>query len=750
MNENRTQWLSSLLLCVCVLTLVVAASAQTAPKQFADVDVFLGVDAGGNTTPGAQVPFGFVILQPDTERPNTSGYRSEDRITGFSNTHVSGTGGASKYGNFRVTPELDAHQVPVPQEKSQETAWPGYYAVTTGEGDRAIRAELTASRLVGFHRYTFPRTKGAFLVVNVGSAVVDWGGAPQHPLGCEAHVENTGHMRGMCKFHGGWNPGDYTLYFAADFNQAAQAAGACSGSNLVPKGCAAADVKTRQEWQPAWAWVGFDTTSNPVIEMKMAVSFLGYEKAEQNLKEVGGWNFDRARNEAERQWGDALAKIEIDGGTPEQRNLFYSSLYRAHVMPHDLSGENVWWNSQEPHYEDFYTLWDTFRTLHPLMTIIQPDRQRDMVRSLVDTYRKTGWLPDARIAGSNGLTQGGSNGDVVIADAIVKGLKGIDYQTAYEALIKDANTDSPDHITVGREKMSVYKKVGFMPLEQDRSGSRTMEYAYNDFAIAQVARALGKTDDAQEYTRRSLYWANLWDASAQSIHPRSADGKWMEGFDRTHETFRWSDPFYEGTPWQYSTYVPHDVQGLINRVGGDGQFVKWLDDFFGGKNYNPGNEPDLLAPWLYIHAGRPDRAQAVVRDLMRENYKPGREGLPGNDDAGTMTSWYVWSSIGLFPNAGQNYYYIGSPLFTRTRIRLEGGREFVIEAANTSTQNLYVQSATLNGKPLTRAFLYHSELIAGGKLVLHLGPKPSTWGASERPYSVEAVEQAVERKIGGK
>ncbi len=175
--------------------------------------------------------------------------------------------------------------------------------------------------------------------------------------------------------------------------------------------------------------------------------------------------------------------------------------------------------------------------------------------------------------------------------------------------------------------------------------------------------------------------------------------------------------------------------------------MKWLDDFFNGKNYNPGNEPDLLAPWLYIHAGRPDRTQAVIRDLMRENYKPGREGLPGNDDAGTMTSWYVWSSIGLFPNAGQDYYYIGSPVFKRTRIRLGADREFVIESSNASEQNLYVQSATLNGKPLSRAFIYHSELVAGGKLVLQLGPKPSGWGAKERPYSVEA---ATGRKTEGK
>lgn len=721
------------LVALVLLAFTSTAGAQIARRPLPEVDVFLGADADGNTTPGAQVPFGFVVLQPDTERPSTSGYRSADRIIGFSHTHVSGTGGASKYGNFRVSPEVDAHEIPVAQAKSNEVAWPGYYAVTTGEGQQAIRAELTASRLVGFHRYTFPRSSHAYLVIDVSSAVVNWWGTPQRPVRCEAQAGDAGHITGTCTFRGGWNAGEYTLYFATAFNEPVKASGVCSGTDLGRYGCDSKQVKTGEEWKAAWAWAEFDASTTPTVEMKLAVSFLGYNKAEQNLREVASWDFDYARLEAEKQWTDALAKIDVEGGTPEQRNIFYSSLYRAHVMPHDLTGENAWWRSDEPHYEDFYTLWDTFRTLHPLLTVIQPERQRDMVRSLVDTYRHTGWLPDARIAGSNGLTQGGSNGDVLIADAIVKGLKGIDYETAYQALLKDANTDSPDHITVGREKMSVYSKLGYMPLEQDRSGSRTMEYAYDDFAISQVASALGKSADVAEYRRRSLFWKNLWDSETQSIRPRSADGTWMKDFKRTAEFFRWSEPFYEGTPWQYSTYVPHDVQGLINRLGGDAAFVSWLDEFFNGGNYNPGNEPDLLAPWLYVHAGRPDRTQEVVRGLLRKHYKTGRAGLPGNDDAGTMTSWYVWTSLGLYPNAGQNYYYIGAPSFSKARINTGDGREFTIEAVNVSDTNRYIQSAALNGQPLTRAFLCHSELVRGGSLVLQMGPSPSNWGTKERP-----------------
>ena len=727
------------------LPLKAQVGAPHVPGELRDADVFLGVDAGGNTTPGAQVPFGLVVLQPDTERVSTSGYRSGDRIVGFSSTHESGTGGASKYGNFLVSPSTGRLRTPVGEPKSEEVAWPGYYAVTLADEAAQVapmRAELTATRLVGFHRYTFPRVKDANLLIEVSSVITAWGGTPQRPVTCSADAVNptvqtaSPALTGACTFRGGWNPAEYTLYFAAEFDHAAVSTGVAHGSDL---GRVSQDLRSTREWEPAWAWATFDATSNPVVQMKLAVSFVSVEKAEANLREVASLDFDRARAEAERQWKDALGTIQVKGGSADQRSIFASSLYRAQVMPHDVSGENVWWSSKEPHYEDYYTLWDTFRTQDPLLLLIQPDRERDLVRSLVDTYRHTGWLPDSRIAGANGLTQGGSNGDVLVADNFVKGVKGIDYNAAYEALVKDAETDSPDHLNVGRDSMSLYKKLGYLPLGRDRSGSRTMEYSYNDFCISEVAEGLGHHDAAGEYRRRSLFWANLWDKDALSVHPRLPDGAWMPDFDRTRTTFAWDSPFYEGTPWQYSTYVPHDVQGLINCTQGDAGFVKWLDGFFSGdENYNPGNEPDMLAPWLYIHAGRPERTQTVVRELLEKYYKTGRSGLPGNDDAGAMTSWFAWASMGLYPNAGQPYYYIASPVFTQVKIAVAPSHTFTIEAPEASAANRYIQSARLNGHPLQRAWLKHSELIAGGTLELVLGPTPSEWGRSERPPSVES------------
>ncbi len=711
-----------------------AASAPARPTAFHDVDPFLGVDAGGNTTPGAQVPFGFVSLQPDMDHPNTSGYRTGDPVAGFSHTHVSGTGGASKYGNLRVMPTLGSVHEPVPQPGSDEVAWPGYYAVTLGAPNAAIRAEMTATRLVGFHRYTFPRTKDAQVLIDISSVINLPGLFPQHATACRATVSGPASLEGTCSYRGGWNPGAYTLHFAARFDRSPSLLGVGSGAQL---GGRSRSVRMAGKGRTAWAWASFDTTGDPILGMKLALSFISTKKAEANLAAVAAWNFDRALIEAQQQWSAALGTISVSGGTPTEREIFSSSLYRAQVMPHDVSGENGWWSSSEPHYEDFYTLWDTFRTQMPLLTIIQPARERDMVRSLVDTFRHTGWLPDARIAGCNGLTQGGSNGDVLIADAIVKGVRGIDYETALQALVKDANTDSPQPYLVGREAMSTYQRLGYLPLEVARSGSRTMEYSYDDFAIAQVAQALGKPALATEYRERSLFWAHLWDARSQSIHPRHTDGSWQQPFDRREVTMSWLAPFYEGTPWQYSTFVPHDVQGLINRLGGDDAFVDWLDRFFAQGEYNPANEPDLLAPWLYVFAGRPDRTQALVRALEARYYKSGRGGLPGNDDAGAMTSWYVWSAIGLFPNAGQDYYFIGSPLFTEIRIDVGAGRTFVITALNAGSENPYIQSAMLNGRPLARAWLTHQELVAGGQLRLELGPRPSRWGAAAKPYSVE-------------
>jgi predicted alpha-1,2-mannosidase len=718
------------------------SAAETSGRMTQWVNPFVGADGGGNTVPGAAAPFGFVELSPDTTNADTSGYSSSGKIIGFSHTHVSGTGGDAKYGNFRVTPTSGPLRVGnLRFSKAEESASPGYYAVTlAGDGSR-VRCELTATRLVGFERFAFPAGADANVILDASSRVK----LAQRATQVEVNVVDDTHISGLASFTGGWNPGPYTLYFWAAFNRPMKRGGTWTadlGHEQATTGQRHIEGdQTRNYADQIGAFGVFDTTKDRVVEMKVAVSFLSIDKARRNMEEEApGWDFEAVRQQTEDGWERVLDKIIVSGGSEEQRRIFYTALYRSYYMPHDLTGENVWWQSSEPHYEDFYTLWDTFRTLQPLLTLIQPERERDMVRSLVDTFRHTGWLPDALIAGSNGMTQGGSNGDVVVADAIVKGLEGIDYQTAYQALVKDAEVESPQPLNEGRQ-LADYKRLGYMSLTYTRSASRTLEYAYDDFCISEVARALGKTQDAEKYLERSGNWARLWDPKKRCIRPRYADGTWMENYDCDHEypdgtTQWWDAPFYEGRPIQYSTFVPHDVNGLIQRLGGDDSLTSWLDSFFDRKMYTQGNEPDLLAPWLYIHSGRPDRTADRIRAILAHNYRDARDGLPGNDDAGTMSSWYVWSAIGIFPNAGQPFYYIGSPLFTKITIDLDAGRQFVIDARGNSMANRYVQRAELNGQPLTRAWLSHGEIAAGGELILYMGPHPSRWGSGERPPSV--------------
>ena len=741
---------SAFLLCFLIFNQTFLV-AQT--KLVIYVDPFVGVDEGGNTVPGATIPFGFANPSPDVvQNPNfrfdTSGYESDKPIIGFSQTHVSGTGGESKYGNFRITPEVgEINLKDFSSPKTNESANAGYYTVVLTKPN--VKAELTTTRLVAVHRYTFPKTDAAQILIDTGSVIFTGGGAGrrQRPIATTTRIVAPNRIEGTGNFIGGWNPSPYTLHFSAEFSRNFKSFGTWRGAEVYPN-----TTNVTGEQTGAGAYATFDTSENQVIEIKIGVSFISSEKANANIKtETANASFDEIRRRAADLWENALSKIKVEGGSLEQKQIFYTALYRLQYMPHDVTGENSWWQSSEPHYEDFYAIWDTFRTVHPLLTLIQLTRQRDMLRSLIDTYKHTGWMADARIAGANGMIQGGSNADVLIADAFVKNLKGIDYETAYEAMVKNAEIDSPRSAYEGRE-LGEYNTRGYLSMKYERSASRTVEYAYDDFCIAQVAKGLGKTADYQKYHKRAENWKNLWDAETKSIRPRQENGEWMKPFDKTklymldYPRFTWmSAPFYEGSSYQYSTYIPQDVKGLIEKTGGDGAFVNWLDQFFGAADdptlkkeglYTHVNEPDILAAFLYIHAGRADKTQEKSREIMRREYRAGRAGLPGNDDAGTMSSWFVWNAIGIYPNAGQDFYYIGSPIFTRSTIDLGNGKIFIIESPNSSTANKYVQSATLDGKPLMRAWLKHSEIANGGKLVLQMSEKASDWGKANRPPSM--------------
>jgi predicted alpha-1,2-mannosidase len=688
----------------------------------------------GATFPGAAVPFGFAVPSPDTTRPSSAGYGSSQPVIGFSQTHVSGVGGGgSKYGNFRLTPFSGRMRLDdLASRVSRERALPGHYSARLDR--HGVDVSLTATRLAAFHRYVFAPGRARHVVLDSTSVVEVPGG--QIPLAAATRIASRNEIVGWARIGGGFNGGPYRLYFALRFNRRIQRAGTFVDGRISRK----RSVRSGR-LQRSGAWATFARGGGRTLGVKIGLSFRGVPRARRNLRrELGRLGFATVRKRAARSWASALGRIRVTGGTAGDRRTFYSALYHSQLMPRNLSGENAWWRSRFPHYEDYYALWDTFRTLHPLLALIQPRHQRRMVASLIDVYRHTGWLPDARVAGTNGVTQVGSNASVVIADAVVKGLRGIAYRTALRGLVKDAERTSPNPLRHGRE-LGDYKQLGYLSLAFGRSASRTLEYAYNDFAVAQVAGRLGRRALARRYLTRSRNWRNLWDPQTRSVRPRRPDGAFLSPYspDRYYPDgvlSGFDSPFFEGTGRQWSTFVPHDVRGLSARLGGDHELVRWLDELFDGRFYDPGNEPNLLAPYLYVHAGRPDRTAERVRRLLAQAYSPTRRGLPGDDDSGALSSWYVWGAIGLYPNAGQAFYYIASPLFRRTRMALPGGRRLIIDALGVSERRRFVQEARLNGRPLRRSWLSHRQTVRGGRLTLRMGPTPSTWGRSESAPSL--------------
>jgi len=417
-------------------------------------------------------------------------------------------------------------------------------------------------------------------------------------------------------------------------------------------------------------------------------------------------------------------------------------MYHTMLMPSDRTGENPYWHSNEPYYDDYYTIWDTYRSSSPLLTLIAPDRQRDLIRSLIYIYRHTGYMPDGRSGNDNGRTQGGSNADIVIADAYVKGLSGIDYPTAFEAMLKDASVPPADPQKEGRGGILEYNSKGYLTLTDERSGSRTVEYAYDDFATAEVACGLNRPAEASLFATRAENWEHLWDKDLKVegfkgfLRPRNPDGSWAEPNRLVRGT--WPDFFYEGDLWSYSFFAPQDVRRLIELAGGREMFVGRLDSIFYREHFDVTNEPGFLIPLLYNWAGRPDHAAEVITELLEKAFTDQRTGIPGNDDSGAMSSWFIFQSLGFYPNAGQDVYLIGTPSFPEADITLAPGKTLRIVARNMDSEhiNRFIQSATLNGKPLNTAWFRHKQIADGGTLVFTMGSAPGKWGTNDPPPSM--------------
>ncbi len=744
-------------------TTMLALAAAPAHAGIADVDPFIGVDAkpnwaDGAVFPGATTPFGMLKAGPDMMgNDGNPGWKTGYPIDGFSQTHVSGTGGGSEYGNILVQPTSGGITVRgLGSAYHGEAASPGFFHVSLDRWH--VDVDVAAARRSAIYRFSYKPNYQANLVFDAAhilssgadaTSPISPEGEDQRLVSSSVRILSPTEVSGQQTVKGGWNKAlrPYTVYFYGVTDTPATRMGIVN-AGLIRPAERAVDVVGGGG---AGSYFTYQANKGLTVQLRLGISFISVAQAKASLAaEIPTFDLAATRARAEADWTRALSPVTVEGATPTQRKQLYTALYHMMLMPVDRTGENPLWRSTEPSYDDFYAIWDTFRSSSPFLALIAPDRERDIVRALIDIHAHEGWMPDARKGNYSGVVQGGSNSDVTVADALSRGLTGIDWSKAYAAMRTNAETVPTDPMRVGRRGLAEWKSLGYLTLEgSDMQGSRQVEYALNDWSVAQVAKHLGREADYRTYLSRSANWRKLFDADFEHegykgfIRPRGRDGHWMTPFDPLEQRSQGFPGFYEGDSWTYSFYAPHDVAGLMTAMGGRDTFVRRLDHFFaapdsqwpGSKRYNPGNEPGFLTPYLYIWAGRHDLAAARVRATLAEYFDATRAGEPGNDDSGAMSSWYALGVIGLYPNAGSDVWLIGSPSIPRTTLNLAGGKRFTIEAVGTSPTAMYLTGATLDGRPLDHAWLDHAEVVRGGVLRLTMAEKPGNWPQGASPPS---------------
>jgi predicted alpha-1,2-mannosidase len=681
--------------------------------------------------PGADVPFGMVQWSPDTPSQNAGGgYEYADKeITGFSLTHLSGPG-CSVFGDFAMLPLVGAvanpKQVKEPFSHTAEEAAPGWYAVTLG--NPGVRAELTVTKRTGLGRFTFPASTQATVLVNAASNQAGVNAAHVQAIGND---ELTGSVSsgGFCGM-----PDVYEAYFVAKFDRPFSS--------------------VQQSADAQQAWVTFDTRSNPIVRVKVALSFVNAQGALANLHaENRGWDVVAMRNAAAAQWQQMLQRVQISGGTFGERQVFYTALYHALLHPNvysDVTGLYTGYDEKIHHvragHTEYanYSDWDIYRTEMPLLALLAPKESGDMMQSLVDAAGQDGWLPRWALLNSPTSVMGGDSVDPVIAGAYAFGARGFDRRAALAAMVKGASdtTDPPaDGWYVERPELPEYLKYGYIVNTHTTSvspvpngASETLEYALDDFSIAQFARALGNAHVYNTFMARSSDWANLFDTSSGIVTPRGPSGAFMH----MPITDSGQSGFQEGNAAQYTWMVPQNLAGLIGGMGGRTATLAKLDTFFtqinAGEN-KPyawlGNEPTLGSPWVYLSAGAPWRAQQVIRQSLLTMFANNPHGYPGNDDLGTMSAWYIWCAIGLYPqNPSVRALDVGSPLFTHVEVDAPDGPRIVVNAPQAADGTQYVQGLTVNNKPTQRTWL---ALPMHGTVTLdfNLGSAPDKiWGSA--------------------
>ncbi len=684
--------------------LLISCSKEKSPTD--SVDPFIGTAGTGHTFPGACVPFGMVQLSPDTKTTgweHCSGYHSDDStIQGFSHTHLSGTG-CGDLGDIMFTPFIEGKNDSLIQQSfkhENEKAGAGFYSVKFNNG---IEVELTATERCGIHHYVFPEEKENVVLIDLVHGINDK--AAQTFI----QQKNDSTIVGY-RFSSGWASNE-KIFFAANFSKAISKTDSLDGRIIL------------------------HFNSNEIL-IKVGISYTSIEGAENNLEQESfGKSFECIKDSAKAKWLRSLSKIEVKGGTEEQRSIFYTSLYHCMIHPSledDVDGryrgmdDSIHTVDTGHHQYHIFSLWDTYRALHPLMTIIDPKRDNDFIRSMLNKFNESGRLPVWELCNNETDCMIGYHSIPVIADAYMKGIKDFDTTLALRAMIKSA-IDT-------RSGLGYYQEKGYIPSDKENeSVSKTLEYAYDDYCIARMAKQMNWNDTiVRKFYERSSYYQNLWNPDAKFFTARK-NGKWISPFD----PFEVNANYTEANAWQYLFAVAQDIPGLIKLMGGNGNFEHKLDSLFtahselkGRKQpdisgllgqYAHGNEPSHHFAWLYNYIGKSEKSIDKVRYILNNFYHTGRNGLIGNDDCGQMSAWYVFSAMGFYPVCpASNYYALGSPIFSEVKIHLDSGKTFTINAENISAQNIYVSKSELkNGKKeFLPCFISHHDILHGKKLKL--------------------------------
>jgi predicted alpha-1,2-mannosidase len=717
--------------CVAVIfSIHFLAAAATRPADL--VDPLIGTAHDGQTYPGVGMPFGMTQWTPQTRDGEAKCvapyYFKDDRIQGFRGTHSWSGSCTQDYGSVTIMPQTGPLKTDAVARASRfshdrEQAKPWFYSVTLE--DSGIYAEMTGSVRSGFLRFRFPAPAVATVLIHPNSRPGE-GEIHVDPAAREIYGANPVHRL----YAGSGKPAGFSGYFVARFDR---------------------PFSSFETWiGQAGAVARFQLQAGERVSVQVGTSFTSVEEARRNLQaEMPDWDFTRARNASEMAWRRALLRIEIRGASPDQQRIFYTALYHALQMPRtfsDVSGQYPGFAAEGKihtaegftYYDDF-SLWDTFRALHPLLTILEPKRTQDMAQSLLVKGQQGGWMPN--FPGWNSYTSAmiGDHDVAMIVDAYIKGLRGFDIKEAYRLMLQNATKSPPYPEYVdgkGRRALAAYLKLGYIPLEEpvaeafhkQEQVSRTLEYAYDDFVLAQLAKALGHDDDYGMLMRRSQNYRNVFDPSVGFVRGRHADGSWDQPFDPAGK-YRY---ITEGLPWQYTFFAPHDMPGLIQLMGGRDTFIRKLDALFAKNYYEHGNEPSHHLAYLYDYAGEPWKTQDQVRRIATKEYGTGSDGLSGNDDCGQMSAWYVLSALGFYPVCpGVPYYEIGAPLFPEAVVHLPNGKDLIIRASGVSSKNRYIQSATWRGVAFAKTWIDHRDLVQGGTLVFQMGPEPNKSWASQ-------------------